>query len=69
MNGRMYPHVCANCKWWVPRYDLLTTFSDDGACHRYPPKHDSFPAMRKAEWCGEFAIMEHPRIRKEVDGE
>lgn len=35
MNG--YPRVCANCKWWVPTCEDGDSYSEDGACHRYPP--------------------------------
>lgn len=68
MRASDYPRVCANCKWWVPNRDDGDSYSDDGTCHRYPPKFEYdpgsyyFPETDDDMWCGEFAIMRHPRI-------
>ena len=61
MRSSDYKRVCANCKWWIPN-------RDDGTCHRYPPKFEYdpgsyyFPETDDDMWCGEFAIMQHPRL-------
>lgn len=49
-----YPHVCANCKWWLP----FTDSTGLGECHRYPREdmHSS------GYWCGEFAVT-NPNVR------
>lgn len=67
MRASDYQRVCANCKWWVPNRDDGETYSDDGTCHRYPPavlddEAGIFPMVDCDGWCGEFAIMQHPRI-------
>lgn len=68
MRSSDYKRVCANCKWWIPNRDDGETYSDDGTCHRYPPKFEYdpgsyyFPETDDDMWCGEFAIMQHPRL-------
>nr|DAO05411.1 MAG TPA: hypothetical protein [Caudoviricetes sp.] len=67
MRASDYPRVCANCKWWVPACSDGDSYSEDGACHRYPPtvlddEAGIFPTTDCDGWCGEFAIMQHPRV-------
>lgn len=78
MNGKNYPRICDNCKWFdkYPEEDSEATSSKmpvfhlamfhDGDCRRYPT---SYP-KKKTAWCGEFAIMRDPRVEKiETEGE
>ena len=67
MRASDYPRVCANCKWWVPTCEQGHAYSEDGECHRYPPSAidactSCYPTTECDDLCGEFAIMQHPRI-------
>lgn len=65
MRASDYPRVCANCKWWAPEWEVDESHGVYGACRRYPPTLAGgarFPNTFKNMWCGEFAIMQHPRV-------
>lgn len=67
MRASDYPRVCANCKWWVPACSDGDSYSEDGACHRYPPavlddEAGIFPMVDCDDWCGEFSVVQHLRI-------
>lgn len=71
MNG--YPRVCANCKWWVPTCEDGDSYSEDGACHRYPPTVINedvslFPMTDCDGLCGEFSVIQHLRIASAATG-
>lgn len=71
MKTNSYPRICANCKWWEPRDEDEEQCSEDGACHRYPPKRECetgscyFPETDAGTWCAEFAVTRHLRIVSE----
>lgn len=70
MRSSDFKRVCANCKWWVPENEADGQFNTCGSCHRYPPTGQIFDefdgcAFTQTEcndWCGEFVIMQHPRM-------
>lgn len=67
MRASDYPRVCANCKWWAPEWEVDESYCVNGSCRRYPPaaagRYDGcFPGTFKGMWCGEFAVMQRPRV-------